>query len=187
MLILIKPYVPALYPPVGDPSFSDVQWDPTKIGNASLSNGNLTVSTANNGAWCYVKSTIIVGKFYWEVSYSRSYTSANNGYYSLVQEGSSTSYLIASIPAGSYSGKLMFAVDLSAGKAWRGHNGVWEAGGNPSLGTTPQVINMAAGMYRFRWVTDPSGGMAGSQGNTLSSTFFYTAPSGFVGYTGPVS
>jgi len=170
-----------------------------KNANITLSNSNLTASTASQGVSAYSQSGKTAGKWYWEIHIDQQNAGANGilgagtGTTSTYVGGTATSWGYATItgvkinngsqaslgPAIAVGDVLMVAVDLDAHKIWWGRNGTWFGSGNPATGANAAFTNLSGTVF-------PGVGTGTAGANTQTWTmnfgataFAYTVPSGF--------
>jgi hypothetical protein len=193
-----------------------VALNPTDVGNGNnaFSNNNRTVTSAVAG-YNSVRGTVglTTGKWYWEVKVNalpattpligladntnaipasnycgqfansmgwRSGTALSASYTGITSDGSPTvSYVANDI--------LMFAIDVDAGKAWIGKNGVWHTNtggvGNPAAGTNQSMhwtVSAAKSWFPCLTTYEINSSFTLQEGTAIP--FSYSAPSGFNGY-----
>jgi LEA14-like dessication related protein len=174
-------------------------WNPSdKSADITLSNGDLTAKSTNNGHDC--ARTIIsesTGKWYWEIT--SDYDSGGLG--AAVGIGVAGSSLSSAVGSGvsdyayrsggkkGNSGSweaygdswttgdiIGIALDLDAGKIWFSKNGVWQASGNPADGTGEAfsgISDTMFGMFSLYYIDEQL------TANFGDSAFTYSVPSGF--------
>lgn len=81
----------------------------------------------------------------------------------------------AAITAGN---TYMFALDVTAGMVWFGHNGAWYNGGDPQAGTNPAITGLSGTI--FPGVTFYANSPNAFTANFGQSGFVYTPPNGFL-------
>lgn len=185
---------------------ADVTWNPDdKNANFTLSNGNLTATSAVSGKKS-IRATVSknANKYYWEISVdagtaNRIHTGVANasmplsyyvgqdanswGYYSndgkTYHNGTYASY------GDSYTvGDIIgVAIDITAGKMWFSKNGVWQNSGDPVAGTGEAFSGISGDLYPAHccyWVN------TAVTASFMASSFTYSIPSGFtvLGYLG---
>lgn len=170
-----------------------------KDSDYTLSNGNLTANSTNNG-WKSVRCVYgqTIGKWYWEVRYdvagstnpaafgfgdsaaiitglvgdNHSWAYRNNGQ---KRHSSSDSAYGNSWTAGDIIG---CALDLDNHKVWWSKNGVWQAGGDPATGTAPAYSSIPASVEYFGMDTAYDNGSKHTA-RYAEEDLTYTAPTGF--------
>lgn len=75
---------------------------------------------------------------------------------------------------------FMVALDISAGKVWFGVNGTWFGSGNPGSGTNEAYSGLTGTLYPMVSTARQNDIFTGNFG---TSSFSYSAPSGFTGWT----
>ncbi len=186
----------------GSSTFTDT-WNPSdKDVDISLSGGNLTATSANDGGVRSVNSRS-AGKYYFEVtvnSIASTFTAIGMGKATAAITGSpgddangwsylndGRSYHSGSLSAygASYVAPNVIgvAVDIDAGKMWFSKSGVYQGGGNPAAGTGAVFTDIAGPI--FPMVGDPNVGGGDSWTANFGATAFATAPpAGFTAWNG---
>jgi hypothetical protein len=175
-------------------------WNPlNKHAGVTLSNGNLDFSnTASSNRGVLATIGLTSGKFYIESFQSTGATDAlvtgfirtsfnavtnvdfpsDSSFFGYTYAGRKWSFTAQSNGNTSLTvgaDILCFAIDLDAGKAWAGKNGVWFSSGDPATGANPYWTFTPSTPYSYATVIYNATGNA----NFGQRAFAYTAPSGF--------
>jgi hypothetical protein len=189
-----------------------VTWNPSLSGDATLSNGNLTL-TGNSSSYGITLATVAYagGKYYAEMTVNANGASANGdvavgmgtgsfsitaaysgqasntyGYFALTGawfNNSSQAATIQTSPAGDI---IRVAVDIGNSLIWFSTNGGnWNNSGaaNPATGTGGISISSIGGTGELIATVRNSGQLTANFG---ASAFIYSVPSGFIAYDGSV-
>lgn len=186
-------------------------WNPADFSSVTLSNGNLTATSTTGSSWgALVRGTeaYVVGKYYlesivtnnvgsttgnWALGVANSsqsnYIGINTanavGYYALNGEFSDFATFVASAANGH---TVCMAVDYGAQLMWiRVDGGNWNnnSANDPATGVGGFDISSAVGQLFPVWEANNTG--TATTTNFGSTTFVYTVPSGFVGYSIPTT
>jgi len=176
-------------------------WDATyNTTGLTYSEGNLRITPKNSIHQNARSSRAIVGKVYFEVLINAQgingtptigVAAAMGANAAVGEDSTSWGYRVASgfgiyrhnaVTASgkgtvSAGGTVMVAVDMPGGKIWFGKNGAWNEG-NPAAGTGAPYTDLAGTLYAATGL-DSITGVADAAARFSSSSWVYSAPSGF--------
>lgn len=174
-------------------------WNPSdKDSTATLSNGNLTLTTATNGKGT-TRATIgkSSGKWYWEIAFSSGGSTAFTG---IANSSASLIIILGGDANGwSYFGNngqkytnnsgaaygdtfttqvIGIALDMDNGKVWFSKSGIWQNSGDPAAGTNAAFTGLSGTIYPAASDGTDGGGSV-STVNFGATSLTYSPPSGF--------
>lgn len=174
-------------------------WNPSdKTANATLSNGNLTMTNAAEG-WNAARSTVSVteGKWYWEITLTTDQDTATgtalstavldnpfffntDGWAYNAANGNKRANGVDSAYGNATSdGDVMsIALDMDNGKLWWGINGTWQASGDPAAGTNAAFTTGIAGTRQYACDAGYPNG-SNRTANFGATAFAHAVPTGF--------